>query len=186
MGYADAGADMRWYVVSTRPRQERRAERNLLAWNVDTFSPRLKGGGARPGAANGPLFPGYIFARFDAAVMLNKIRFTRGVNEVVCFGGRAAPVEDDVIEIIRRRQDEDGNVLIGERPRDAAPPPAAAGGALKSFAAMFERPHGERERVDVLLATVCGRGCPDAEPGPRARTRERARTSAGGAPLKRR
>jgi transcriptional antiterminator RfaH len=168
MELEDARAGVRWYVVSTKPRQELRAASNLLAWNVETFYPRLKrAGGARRGdepvQLPRPLFPGYIFARFDADAMLNKVRFTRGVNGVVCFGDRAAPVEDAVIEIIRRRQDESGQVVIGEGPR-AAPP---TGGPLMSFAAMFERPHGERERVEILLATVGVGGHPAVAPGRR-------------------
>lgn len=171
MEFGDARAGVRWYVVSTKPRQELRAESNLLAWNVETFYPRLRSvGRARRGVESAgaprPLFPGYIFARFDADAMLNKIRFTRGVNGVVCFGDRAAPVEDAVIEIIRRRQDEDGRVLIGERPR-AAPDAFAAEGPLKIFAAMFERPHGERERVEILLATVGAGGRPAVAQGRR-------------------
>jgi hypothetical protein len=33
---------VRWYAVSTKPRQEKRAESNLHASRVETFAPRVK------------------------------------------------------------------------------------------------------------------------------------------------
>ena len=39
---------------------------------------------------------------------------TRGVRDVVRFGGRPVPVEDEVIAFIKSRQQEDGLVRVGE------------------------------------------------------------------------
>lgn len=66
---------VRWYLVSTKPQQEERAENNLAAWRVETFAPRVK---RRRGRAGGepvysikPLLPDYTFARFeDGFVMI--------------------------------------------------------------------------------------------------------------------
>ena len=57
-----------WYVLHTHPKQENRAESNLLSWNVETFVPRYKTRRrnqfkSNPGYTVRPLFPGYIFVR---------------------------------------------------------------------------------------------------------------------------
>src|SRR5256885_1737905 len=89
----------RWYVVHTKPRQEERANNNLRAWGVETLNPKLRTRryneftGA-PSTITQPLFPRYIFARFNADKQLAKIWFTRGVHEVVCFGRSPALVDE--------------------------------------------------------------------------------------------
>src|SRR5438128_10962889 len=97
----------RWYVIHTKPRQEDRADRNLRAWGVPTLSPMLRCRRSRsdvqPHDRIEPLFPRYIFARFAAAELLDKVRFTRGVHAVVEFGGDLIPVEDDVIAVLQSR-----------------------------------------------------------------------------------
>ena len=99
------GDDLCWYAIHTKPREEDRALSNLMAWHVETFAPKirqsqrsqLKG---KPAYSVRPLFPNYIFARFQL-INLHKIRFTRGVQNVVGFGGQVAPVDDAAIELIR-------------------------------------------------------------------------------------
>src|SRR5215208_2764465 len=80
-----------WYVICTHPRQEDRAESNLIAWSVETFAPQIKKKQYNQftGVAiqlPKPLFPRYIFARFKLNEMLHKVRYTRGVHSVVGFG----------------------------------------------------------------------------------------------------
>src|SRR5215213_2700382 len=66
----EPGAAPRWYVVRTHLKQESRAEFNLKAWNVEVFSPlvkerRVNEFSSVAVAYTAPLFPRYIFARFD-------------------------------------------------------------------------------------------------------------------------
>jgi transcription antitermination factor NusG len=48
-----------------------------------------------------PLFPGYLFCRFDASDRLMPILTTPGVIGIVGFGKTPAPVDDDEIQAIR-------------------------------------------------------------------------------------
>jgi len=93
------------------------------------------------------LFPGYIFARFDAASMFHKIRFTRGVLYVVSFEGRPAVVSDQVIAAIQRHV-EDSPIL---RPGDSV---IVKNGPLRSFMGVFERNLTGHARVQILLTTI--------------------------------
>jgi transcriptional antiterminator RfaH len=147
-----------WYVIRTKARQEDRADSNLRAWQVKTLAPKIKE--RRYNEYSGkvsyqvkPLFPGYIFARFNIDELLHRVRFTRGVNGVVSFGGRPAPVEDEIIDIIESLKGADGLVRIGEelRPNDKV---MVKTGPVRNFVGIFEGHYKDERRVSILLETV--------------------------------
>ena len=109
---------LHWFVIHTHPKQEGRAESNLKAWNVETFFPKLS---ERKFKANRkakrvlkPLFPRYFFARFIASDLLHKVRFTRGVYDVVSCGGNPSPVDNEIISTIQSRVGEDGAIKLDD------------------------------------------------------------------------
>ena len=149
-----------WYAVYTHPKQEFRAESNLKAWGIETFNPRAKGKSRR---LNKPtrtikqqLFPRYLFARFPWRD-LHKITFTRGVQNVVSFGNKPAPVDDAVISLIKSRIGKDGYVRfndelnIGDRVKIVA-------GPFESLECIFDRSLNCNERIELLLSTVALKG----------------------------
>lgn len=146
-----------WYVIHTKPKQEERAQINLSVWGVETFNPVLKE--ARKTRAgelyflNKPLFPQYILARFDINALLHKVSFTRGVHSVVCYGNKPAPVDDDLIAIIRSRVREDGFIHLGEKFK-SGDKVLIKEGRFKNFIGMFDRELKESARVRVLLTTI--------------------------------
>ena len=151
--------DCHWYVIQTKPKQETRAELNLRRWNVETLAPRLREPRrARYGELSFrvmPLFPNYVFARFDADTLLTKVRLTRGIQRVVGFGEYATPIDDDVIELIRSRMTDDGIVRVPElQPGDVV---EIVHGPLQSLVGIFERHTSARERVVILLTTIACR-----------------------------
>jgi transcriptional antiterminator RfaH len=147
-----------WYAVHTNARQEDRAYGNLLAWGVESFSPRLREG--RRNQFNGavtyyskPMFPRYIFARFDAEQMLSKVSYTRGVHSVVGFGGGPSPIPDEVIEVLRAQVGADGYVKLCDEFK-RGDELVITSGLLKNFRGVFERHARDSERVLLLLDTV--------------------------------
>jgi transcriptional antiterminator RfaH len=143
--------NMSWYAIHTKPRQEERASENLAAWGVETLAPQ-----SRPLSADkhvGPLFPGYIFARFDFSRMFRKIQFTRGVTYVVGFGGIPAPIEDELIAVIRDRQgvSDSGCRETTLQPGDRV---VIHSGPLSNFMGVFERELPNHMRVQILLKTI--------------------------------
>ena len=148
----------RWYVVHTNPRQEERANNNLRAWGVETLNPKLRTcrynefSGA-PIIITQPLFPRYIFAKFDAGKQLAKIWFTRGVHDVVCFGGTPAPVDEDIIAILHSRMDKDGFIQTNDdlKPGDKV---IIKTGPMRNFMGVFERKLKASERILVLLTSI--------------------------------
>lgn len=148
----------RWYVVHTKPRQEERANNNLRAWGVETLNPKLRTRryneftGA-PSTITQPLFPRYIFARFNADKQLAKIWFTRGVHDVVCFGGSPALVDEAIIAILRSRMGEDGFVKSTDDLKRGDKVMIKAG-PLRNFMGIFEHELKAGERILVLLTSI--------------------------------
>lgn len=151
-------ASLRWYAIHTHAKQEQRAESNLLAWNVEAFTPRCLGRRRQqfrpqPSFFVKPLFPGYIFARFNAHAMLHKVRFTRGVRAVISVGDEPAPIEDVMIDIIRSKMDKDGLVRLEDNLREGDEV-MVHGGHFSGFVGVFERRLKDAERVMILLKTI--------------------------------
>jgi transcriptional antiterminator RfaH len=148
---------MIWYAIRTHPKQEMRAESNLRAWNLETFAPTYRGTRRNhPTSINysiKPLFPQYIFARFDLESMLQKVRFTRGVHSVVAFGDSPAPVEDEIISAIKLRLGKDGLIRFDDdlKTNDEV---LITDGHFKSICGIFEREMKDSDRVMVLLKTL--------------------------------
>lgn len=140
-----------WYAIRTKARQEDRVADNLSAWGVQALSPRLMSG--QSSLQFQPLFPGYIFAHFDAATMLYRIHFTRGVAYVVSFGGKPAQLMDEIIASIRMHMDEGGVVRRKAifQPGDEV---VLISGPFRDFRGICERELPASERVRVLLSTV--------------------------------
>ena len=140
-----------WYVVHTHPRQEDRAMRNLLLWGIELLALRVRA----PRNVGGfePLFPGYVFARFDITSMLHNVRFTRGIHSVLTFGGKPAQVHDDVIAMCRSRIGQDGYIQITPK-FQMNELVVIQSGAFRGITAVFEKEMPGRQRVSVLLRAL--------------------------------
>jgi transcriptional antiterminator RfaH len=148
----------RWYAIHTNAGQEGRADSNLIAWGVETFAPKLRE--SRHNQYTGDqthiiksLFPRYIFAKFKVDILLHKVRFTRGVHNVVSFGDRPTPVDDEVIAIIKSRILKDGFVRIGEE-LSLGDQVMVKDGPLSGVIGMLEKKTRGADRVTILLTTV--------------------------------
>lgn len=88
----------RWYVIYTKTNEEDRAEKNLAAWRLETFYPRIrKKLNKFTGKAiyfSRPFFARYIFARFDAETLLHKVLNSRGVQKVLSIDYAPVPVDE--------------------------------------------------------------------------------------------
>jgi transcription elongation factor/antiterminator RfaH len=146
-----------WYVIHTHPLQEERTDNNLRAWGLETFNPKLRvkrfDQAGRPVHVTKPLFPLYIFARFNADRLLGKVNFTRGVRRVVSFGGWLAPIDEQVIDLMRSKVGEDGFIKIGEDLK-AGDNVVVKDGPLEGFSGMFERKLKGSDRVRIMLTTI--------------------------------
>lgn len=159
---SEAAVEEHWYAVYTKPKEEQRADQNLAAWGVETLAPKIQERRTneftgRPTYFTKPLFPRYIFARFDAERLLRKVRFTRGVQNIVSLDSRPVIVDDSVIDIIRSRIREDGFVKLGED-LNVNDEVVVKNGALKSLVGIFERRVKASDRIIILLTAITYQG----------------------------
>jgi transcriptional antiterminator RfaH len=150
--------DLCWYLAQTHPRQEDRAESNLKSLGIETLVPKFKD--RRRNFYTGevtfnakPLFTSYIFAKFIANDLYQKVRYTRGIRRLVSFGGSPTVVDEEIIALIQSRISEDGFVSIDEylKPGDKV---IIKDGPLRTLAGVFERGLNSADRVRVLLLAV--------------------------------
>jgi transcriptional antiterminator RfaH len=147
----------RWYVIHTKPQNERRVDMNLRTMGLETLCPMFVDdhAGRRPGAKArvAALFPGYIFGRFSVLQHWHNIRFTRGVKDVLNTEGRPLAVDDEVVRLVAERIGDDGHVHIGS-PLKAGDRVVIRGGPFSSLIGVLESPANDQTRLSVLLTTI--------------------------------
>src|SRR5262249_50477042 len=148
----------RWYVIHTHPKQEDRASSNLRVLGVPALNPKIRERrynqfSIAPVYVTKSLFPRYIFAQFKLNALYHKVRFTRGVYNVISFGEGPTPIAEEIIALIQSNIKEDGFVRIGEelKPGDRV---MVKNGPLKNFAGIFEREMKDTDRISILLENV--------------------------------
>lgn len=108
-----------WYVVSTLPHQEGRAETNLRRQGYSTWLPRFQRSrrhARRIDTTLAPLFPGYLFVQLDLdRDAWSSINGTYGVRQIISQNDRPARVPDDFIDALQNTLDQHGLVGVPER-----------------------------------------------------------------------
>ncbi|QKJ89307.1 Transcription antitermination protein RfaH (plasmid) [Paramixta manurensis] len=146
-----------WYVAQTKFAQEKRAEQQLQSQGVTCLLPvfsevRLRDGTVRAVTAQ-PLFPNYIFVRFDPEVVhTTAIKATRGISSLISFGGLPSVVPDSVIAQLM--QGWQGAPLTTEMPVDGDRV-VIRDGAFEGLEAVWCEPDGMKRAV--LLLTLMNR-----------------------------
>lgn len=145
-----------WFAVHTKPRHEGIAEASLHREHVETFYPKLcrrKTIRRVRKLVISPLFPSYIFARFDASACSRLVKYATGVLNIVSFGGNPAIVDDALIDAIRAHAKDD---VVTIQPATFKPGDIVEiqVGPLRGMQGIFERDLSDDERVVVLLEVL--------------------------------
>jgi transcriptional antiterminator RfaH len=95
-----------WYLVQCKPRQDERAEDNLVRQGYRCYRPqrsceRIVRGSRQTVVES--LFPGYLFIALAEDANWAPLRSTRGVNRLVGFGGMPLKVDERFIEQLQHR-----------------------------------------------------------------------------------
>jgi transcriptional antiterminator RfaH len=145
-----------WYVIQTKPKKEEEATSYLSTKGVEIFHPLMENCLLRNGRMNKelkPLFPNYIFGKFDLNQNYPLVRWARGVKKVLGFGEYPTPVSEEAVEMIRRRTDTDGIVRLRYH-FQANDLIRIKTGPLKDLLGIFEGWISDSERVRILLNLV--------------------------------
>jgi transcriptional antiterminator RfaH len=101
---------MNWYLVHTKPRQEKCALENLQWQGYECYFPTMPAEKLRLGkisTTQKPLFPRYLFIRLGQGPSTQSwtpIRSTKGVSRLVTFGNVPAKVDDALIDVLRSQE----------------------------------------------------------------------------------
>jgi len=142
-----------WYVIQTKPKKEEEAKSYLSTKGVEIFNPLMETFLLRNGRMNKelkPLFPNYIFGKFDLDQNYPLVRWAKGVKKVLGFGEYPTPISEEVVEIIKERTDTHGIVRL-KCHYQANDLIRIKTGPLKDLLGIFERWISDSERVRILL-----------------------------------
>ena len=148
---------MHWYLVHTKPRQEKCALDNLQRQGYVSYLPMLSAERLRQRVLtviDEPLFPRYLFIRLDTGLSAKgwgPIRFTKGVSRIVSFGNEPAKIDDRLVHLLHSkenaRQTEPQRLFTkGERAM-------IVDGAFAGLEAIYQMADGEG-RVMVLVELI--------------------------------
>jgi len=147
---------MHWYVIRTKPHQENRVEFHLRQLSVETFLPLLKQRKTirrQPRMVVEPLFPRYLFARFDITECFRAVNFSRGVVNIVAFGSKPVEVGETLIDEIKSRMEE-GYIIPQSERFQKGQIVYINDGPFAGLEAVFVREMKEQDRVLLLLRAL--------------------------------
>jgi len=95
--------ELDWFALAVKPRHEKKVAYVLDTKGYETFVPLYKHRHRRAAGVRDfdlPLFPGYVFSRFDLLRRLPVV-VTPGVNRILGFGPNPSPVDPSEIASLR-------------------------------------------------------------------------------------
>ena len=140
-----------WYLIKTKPRQEKIAIQNLENQGYRTSCPMAKINNRLV-----VLFPGYLFVQLNEKTQkFSPINSTKGVLYFVKFGLNFAKVPTSVIEFIKTNQHITTDKLKNLNKFKPGDKVQISDGAFKNWMAIFKC-YKSDERV-ILLMNLLGR-----------------------------
>jgi transcriptional antiterminator RfaH len=148
--------NLQWYVIQTKPANERRVETHLSNQEITAFLPMLEtfydlNGKMIPKLK--PMFPGYLFARLNIRTAYYRVKWTRGVNKILGNGSEPVPVSEKVIQVLRQRMG-DRNVVRLDDDLEKGNLVQFTSGPFKDLMGVFDKKMSEGGRVRVLLSLI--------------------------------
>lgn len=148
-----------WYLVYTKPKNEEIVAFTLQSKGYKVLNTTLKERKYKRGKIKevlSPLFPCYIFVKFDSTIDHKFIKYTRGVRKVV--GGDNTPtiVPEEIISSIRSRENQ-GVITIRPPKFEQGEEVLIKDGPFKNYEAIFQEELKGIERVCIMLKAVNAR-----------------------------
>ncbi|PCI49347.1 MAG: transcription/translation regulatory transformer protein RfaH [Thalassobium sp.] len=146
-------SELKWYIVLTKPRQEKRALEHLQQQGGNAFLPLFQREHVRQGKrvlCREALFPGYLFLKSASEnPLLSKVRSTLGARGLLYFGTQPAVVSALLVDDLRRRaacNETDALYTKGQKL-------ALNSGPFRHYEAIFQEYDG-LERAVILLSLL--------------------------------
>lgn len=148
-----------WYLVYTKPKNEDIVSQKLTEAGFEVLNPKLQERKVYRRKLQdiiSPLFPCYIFVRFDRTMDYRLIRYTRGVKSIVGTPGEPGIVHEEIIRSIKIRL-ENGVVALKAPEFTPGEDVVIKAGPLEGFNAVFEKTLKDNDRVSILMGAINAR-----------------------------
>lgn len=148
----------RWYCILSKPRRQHVAASHLRSLGIEVFNPQLRfRRPTRRGPAwrTAPLFPNYLFARFELLPFFRRARYAFGVSDILRFGDRWAEIPEREIAALQEAWSHSDS-LQPPQPIEVGAPVILTGGLFHGIEATVVALLPARQRVKVLLEFLGG------------------------------
>ena len=150
--------DSDWFIISSKPKQEFDAEKNLRTLDVNVYLPvynkKIKKNKTKIDRV-APLFSGYLFAQFDLHEYYQKVKYTRGVKTILGYNEYLWTIADEKIRDIRSRE-SNGLVVLHKRENRFCKGDRILidEGDFEGWEGIFQEELPDRERAIIMLTNV--------------------------------
>ncbi len=146
-----------WYLVYTKPKQERLSQENLQRQSYETYLPLIRERKRRQGKITQvvePMFSRYLFIRLNTVTdNWGPIRSTLGVTGIVRFGAQPTAIPENLIQSIRAKDDEEGIHSATVQQLNEGDKVRIAEGPMYGYEGIFVNKNNQ-ERVTILLNII--------------------------------
>lgn len=141
----------RWYLLYCKRGEQQRAKLHLENQSVEVFYPEVefeKITRGKKSIKKEPLFPSYMFVRFDfeSGPSFTTVRSTRGVVDFVRLGSQPQEVQGDLIFTLKNIEKEGSQVKVVELPQKGEPI-NVIGGQFSGIEAIYQESDGELRSI---------------------------------------
>jgi transcriptional antiterminator RfaH len=142
-----------WFVLQFKPNSHHLAAKNLNRQGFETFLP-LHGTTSRRSSrfinTSKPLFPGYMFIKFDRAESdWHKVNNTYGVSRLLTFNSILKPIPTKFVDSLMKRYDLSGKLIPIEKLKNGDQVTVLKG-PFANFIATVEK-YEDDQRIWVLM-----------------------------------
>ena len=147
-----------WCIIQSKPKQEFCAEKNLKLQSITVYLPvymkKIKKHKIKIDRIS-PLFSGYLFARFNIADSYQKVKYTKGVKNILGRNEYLWTIADEKIQDIKFRENN-GVVLLRKREDSfhKGDKIFIDEGDFEGWEGIFQEELPDRERAIILLTNV--------------------------------
>jgi transcriptional antiterminator RfaH len=147
-----------WFIIHSKPKQEFCAEKNLKLLDINIYLPvymkKIKKNKMKIDRIT-PLFSGYLFAQFDIYDFYQKVKYTKGVKNILGYNEYLWTIADDKIQDIKFRENN-GIVLLRKREESFRKGDRIFidEGDFEGWEGIFQEELPDRERAIIMLTNV--------------------------------
>lgn len=144
----------RWYLLYCKRGEQHRAKLHLENQGVECYYPKVsveKIVRGKRQLVREPLFPSYIFVRFDFEVgpSFTTVRSTRGVTDFIRFGAQPKELQGDLIYDLKQLDSNEKSQSISNTPNKGQVV-KVTGGQFSGIEAIYQEADGEKRSMMLI------------------------------------